>query len=56
MGKARISRAVIAFRGQLMMAVGGATTGDWERRRAKPNAALKEAPSRMEEDHAPALS
>jgi EmrB/QacA subfamily drug resistance transporter len=53
---ARISWAIIAFCGLLMMAVGAATTGDWGRRRAKLNAARMEATTRVEEDHAPALS
>jgi EmrB/QacA subfamily drug resistance transporter len=53
---ARISWSIIAFCGLLMMAVGGATTGDWGRRRARRNAALMEAAPRVEEDRAPALS
>jgi EmrB/QacA subfamily drug resistance transporter len=54
---ARISWAIIAVCGLLMFAVGGLTTGEWGRRRAKANAARMEAvASRVEEDHAPALS
>ncbi|MBS1885544.1 MAG: hypothetical protein JSS97_21565 [Actinobacteria bacterium] len=46
----RLSWAIIA------LGVGGLTTGAWGRRRAKANAADIEATSRLEEDHAPALS
>ena len=54
---ARISWAIIAFCGLLMVSVGGATTGEWGRRRAKQNAARMEATApRLEEDRAPALS
>jgi EmrB/QacA subfamily drug resistance transporter len=54
---ARISWAIIAFCGLLMVSVGGATTGEWGRRRAKLNAARMEATApRVEEDRAPALS
>jgi EmrB/QacA subfamily drug resistance transporter len=54
---ARISWAIIAVCGLLMVVVGGLTTGEWGRRRAKANAARMEAAaSRLEEDRAPALS
>jgi EmrB/QacA subfamily drug resistance transporter len=54
---ARISWAIIAVCGLLMFAVGGLTTGEWGRRRAKANAARMEATApRVEEDRAPALS
>jgi EmrB/QacA subfamily drug resistance transporter len=54
---ARISWAIIALCGLVMVCVGGLTTGEWGRRRAKANAARMEATSpRLEEDRAPALS
>ncbi|HEX3737482.1 MAG TPA: MFS transporter [Solirubrobacterales bacterium] len=53
----RVSWAIIALCGLIALSVGGLTTGAWGRRRAKANAArMKEAGSRLEEDHAPALS
>ncbi len=53
----RISWAIIAVAGLLMVSVGGLTTGEWGRRRAKANAARMEAAaSPLEEDRAPALS
>jgi EmrB/QacA subfamily drug resistance transporter len=52
----RVSWAIIAFCGLTMLSVGGLTTGAWGRRKAKANAAQMEARSRLEEDHAPALS
>jgi EmrB/QacA subfamily drug resistance transporter len=54
---ARISWAIIAACGLAMVSVGGLTTGEWGRRRAKANAARMEAAAaRLEEDRAPALS
>jgi EmrB/QacA subfamily drug resistance transporter len=54
---ARISWAIIALCGLAMVSVGGLTTGEWGRRRAKANAArMKAAAVRLEEDRAPALS
>jgi hypothetical protein len=54
---ARISWAIIALCGLVMVSVGGLTTGEWGRRRAKANAARMEAAaSPHEEDRAPALS
>jgi EmrB/QacA subfamily drug resistance transporter len=54
---ARISWAIIALCGLVMVSVGGLTTGEWGRRRAKANAARMEAAaSPLEEDRAPALS
>jgi EmrB/QacA subfamily drug resistance transporter len=52
----RVSWAIIGVCGLLMLSVGGLTTGAWGRRKAKANAARMEAPPRLEEDHAPALS
>jgi EmrB/QacA subfamily drug resistance transporter len=52
----RVSWAIIAFCGLTMLGVGGLTTGAWGRRKAKANAAVMEASSRLEEDRAPALS
>jgi MFS family permease len=54
---ARISWAIIALCGLVMVSVGGLTTGAWGRRKAKANAAQMEvAASALEEDRAPALS
>jgi EmrB/QacA subfamily drug resistance transporter len=54
---ARISWAIIAACGLAMVSVGGLTTGEWGRRRAKANSARMEAAAtRLEEDRAPALS
>jgi EmrB/QacA subfamily drug resistance transporter len=53
---ARVSWAIIAFCGLIMLGVGGLATGAWGRRKAKANAAQMEASSRLEEDRAPALS
>jgi EmrB/QacA subfamily drug resistance transporter len=52
----RISWAIIAVCGLVMLTVGGLTTGEWGRRKAKANAARMEARSVLEEDRAPALS
>jgi EmrB/QacA subfamily drug resistance transporter len=52
----RISWAIIAVCGLIALSVGGLTTGEWGRRRAKANAARMEATTRVEEDRAPALS
>jgi EmrB/QacA subfamily drug resistance transporter len=52
----RVSWAIIAFCGLVALVVGGLTTGEWGRRRAKANAARMEATTRLEEDRAPALS
>jgi EmrB/QacA subfamily drug resistance transporter len=52
----RISWAIIAVCGLIALSVGGLTTGEWGRRRAKANAARIEATPRVEEDRAPALS
>jgi EmrB/QacA subfamily drug resistance transporter len=52
----RVSWAIIAICGLIALAVGGLTTGEWGRRRAKANAARMEATTRVEEDRAPALS
>ncbi|HVW45966.1 MAG TPA: MFS transporter [Solirubrobacterales bacterium] len=53
----RISWAIIALCGLVMVSVGAVTTGEWGRRQAKANAARMEATiARPEEDRAPALS
>jgi MFS family permease len=52
----RVSWAIIAFCGLIMLGVGGLATGAWGRRKAKANAAEMETNSRLEEDRAPALS
>ena len=52
----RVSWAIIALCGAIAIGVGATTTGAWGRRKAKANAARMEATSRLEEDHAPALS
>ena len=53
----RVSWAIIAFCGLIMLGVGALTTGAWGRRKAKANAArMEETTSRLEEDRAPALS
>ncbi len=53
---ARVSWAIIALCGFLMLSVGALTTGEWGRRRAKANAAQMEATTRLEEDRTPALT
>jgi EmrB/QacA subfamily drug resistance transporter len=52
----RVSWAIIGLCGLLMLSVGGLTTGEWGRRKAKANAARMEATPLLEEDRAPALS
>jgi EmrB/QacA subfamily drug resistance transporter len=52
----RVSWAIIALCGLIALGVGGTTTGAWGRRKAKANATRMEADSRLDEDHAPALS
>jgi EmrB/QacA subfamily drug resistance transporter len=52
----RVSWAIIALCGLLMLSVGALTTGEWGRRKAKANAARMEAATRLEEDRAPALT
>jgi EmrB/QacA subfamily drug resistance transporter len=53
---ARVSWAIIALCGFLMLSVGALTTGEWGRRKAKANAALMEASATLEEDRTPALT
>jgi MFS family permease len=55
---ARVSWGIIALCGLIALSVGGLTTGEWGRRRAKANAARMEAAASppLEKDRAPALS